>query len=398
MRRADAEALVRFEELIGTALVLAYLQVTQLMPVMEIEERASAAAKHFEGCVTPFGWDFTYMRITFITLVSPDVLNVRSKWLLRARLWKLILSQNVEGFWDASDTTAFALAARSVSEVKALPATIATRIKDSMRAFFETTGEDEELDFDDIEHVLDAAHETKVGARVSAADELGGVEDFDRRVFDCPLTNHGSAITATMPRLLRQVRDEHAGASVERVWTTMCCVAFLETQPVMWLWGDGDAYYFEGEERTIVDAAREWVERHAAERPALEAAIRDGKLWKRAKRVTRLWRRATETRVAQLRASKAIRSQMNLSHAHRSLVSITRALLTQHETFSTFLSEPLEGLQRWQSACSLTRFATRPAPDEPRCGAARRVDRAPLRGLLAGVCVHPLLRSRSACR
>jgi hypothetical protein len=114
--------------------------------------------------------------------------------------------------------------------------------------------------------------------------------------------------------------------------------------------GDGDAHYFKGEERTMVDAAREWVEKQAAELPALEAAIREGKLWKRAEHITKLWYRATETRVAELRASSAIRKQMNLSHAHRSLVSIMRALLTRHETFSTFLSEPLEGLQRWQSA------------------------------------------------
>ena len=52
---------------------------------------------------------------------------------------------------------------------------------------------------------------------------------------------------------------------------------------------------------------------------------------------------------------------MNLSHAHRSLVSIMRALITQHETFSTFLAEPLEGMQRWQSAsrCGLRRASAR---------------------------------------
>ena len=100
----------------------------------------------------------------------------------------------------------------------------------------------------------------------------------------------------------------------------------------------------------MVDAAREWLERYATERPPLLRLLADESLWKRAKQVTGMWHRASEARVAELRASKAIRAQMSLSHAHRSLVSIMRALLTRHETFSTFLSEPLEGLQRWQSA------------------------------------------------
>jgi hypothetical protein len=97
-----------------------------------------------------------------------------------------------------------------------------------------------------------------------------------------------------------------------------------------------------------VDAAREWIDRYAAERPELQLVLADPQLWKRAGHVTKLWHRASEVKVAALRRSPAIRSQMSLSHAHRSMVDIMRALLTQHETFSTFLSEPLEGLQRWQ--------------------------------------------------
>jgi hypothetical protein len=98
-------------------------------------------------------------------------------------------------------------------------------------------------------------------------------------------------------------------------------------------------------------AAREWIEGHAAEHPALAAALQGPALWDQAEHVCKLWHRASEARVAQLRRSTAIRSQMALSHAHRSLVTILRAVLTQHDTFSTFLSEPLEGMQRWQSAC-----------------------------------------------
>ncbi len=343
-RRADAAQVERFEELVGTALVLAFLQVTQLMPVLEIESRAAAAAVYFDGLTTPAGWGFTHTRTTFITLVSPNVLNTRNKWLRRARLWKLILSQNTEGFWDASDSVAFALEARSVQEMRNLPSTLIERAAQCVRGFFESVGQDEDLDENDVEQGVDSALDSNAGARVRENDEL----DAAHTVHDCPLTNTAHAILASLPSVLRRVCDELPGTSAERIWTTMCCIAVLEKQPQSWLWGDGDAHYFE--ERTMVDAAREWVEKQAAELPALEAAIREGKLWKRAEHITKLWYRATETRVAELRASSAIRKQMNLSHAHRSLVSIMRALLTRHETFSTFLSEPLEGLQRWQSA------------------------------------------------
>ena len=71
--------------------------------------------------------------------------------------------------------------------------------------------------------------------------------------------------------------------------------------------------------RTIVDAAREWVEHHAAEHPALASALADCAVMKRARGVTWLWRRATEVRVAQLRKSIAIRAIMNRSHVRRRL-------------------------------------------------------------------------------
>jgi hypothetical protein len=62
----------------------------------------------------------------------------------------------------------------------------------------------------------------------------------------------------------------------------------------------------------------------------------------------RKWREACEWRVAELRRTKAIREQMGLSHVHRISTELMRALVTQHNTFATFLSEPLDGLQRWQ--------------------------------------------------
>ena len=137
----------------------------------------------------------------------------------------------------------------------------------------------------------------------------------------------------------------------------------------------GDLY--EPQERTIVDAGRQWIECYASKRPALAAVLADEYVRKRAKRTVRSWREACEWRVSQLRRTKAIRkqvravlrrgarccrrrgaarmaddgtpsAQMSMSHVHRIGTELMRALITQHETFATFLSEPLDGLQRWQ--------------------------------------------------
>lgn len=68
------------EEFIGTALVLAFLQVTQLMPVLEIARHRAAAAAHFEGITSPAGWSFDDTATKCITLLSPGVVSTRDKY------------------------------------------------------------------------------------------------------------------------------------------------------------------------------------------------------------------------------------------------------------------------------------------------------------------------------
>ncbi len=99
-----------------------------------------------------------------------------------------------------------------------------------------------------------------------------------------------------------------------------------------------------------MDAGFQWIESYAAERPVLAAALADDVVRKRSKRVVRGWRRACEMRIAELRRTEAIREQLGVSHLHRMSTEVTRALITGHSTFAVFLSEPLDGLQRWQSA------------------------------------------------
>ena len=242
----ESEQRQKLEELVGSALVMAYLQSTQLMPVLELAEHRAAAAKYFEGTVTPAGWDFAKMNIMFVSVVAPGMLNTHAKWLLRARLWRLILSQNVEGWWDATRTSAFALEARSMEEVENLPDTVFTRALNLLRGATEIAVEDEDdaKEGHAASRVLSSALEERVRGKVLKEDQLRVLDEFEEEkaenVYDCPLTNSAHSIVSSIPHRLRLLGAEHAHINVARVWTTMCCIKVLEVQRTCWIWGDGD--------------------------------------------------------------------------------------------------------------------------------------------------------------
>jgi hypothetical protein len=346
------------EEFIGTALVLAFLQVAQLMPVAQLAQRRAAAAAHFARATTPAGRSFAETTTALVTLLSPGVLNARSKWFLKARLWRLVMTQAPGGYWDAVDSVAFALEARSAAEVAGVKASWLDRVKERLSAATEAAEElAESHDLGDLltggaaqdagaaQHLatqksmlsrLDSAR-----ARGEDAGEEEGGEDDD------PLRCSAAAVGAAMPRRLSALRNGGELEDAERVWTTLCCIALLQTLNCCWLVTDGDLY--PQQERTIVDAGREWLQARADEQPALAAALADGALEAAAARAVARWHRAWTARVDALRRSPAIRDGMALSHLHRSCTEFMRALVTKHSTCSVFLSAPLDGMQRWQT-------------------------------------------------
>lgn len=337
--RADTLALQ-----VGTALVLASLQAATLMPVVELAQHVSAAKRHFAAMLTPAGKPFDQLCTDLITMMSPGNIDLRRKWLPRVRMWKLLLSQNTDGSWPASSTTAFALEARATSETEVLKQTLLERIKERLSNVAEEMDADHGSATEAVLQGLRSEQELDPATpRSPGAPEAYSGDD--------PLTCSVDAIVASIPSRLAAVKAVDASVDVVRVWTTMCCVASLQRLNVSWVWGDGDIY--EERERTVVDAGREWVEQYAEEKPALKEALTGGSVRAAAERTTGLWRRACEMRVAELRRSEPMTSQLMVSHVHRAGTEITRALVTGHSTFSTFLSEPLGGLQRWQSACAL---------------------------------------------
>lgn len=153
-----------------------------------------------------------------------------------------------------------------------------------------------------------------------------------------------------------------------------------------------------------MDGGREWIEAQAAAWPQLAAALEGDKVMNAARRTTKHWNRAWEQRVSELRASPALRHHMTRSHVHRTAIGVTRALVAQvrawlqtrctrrtdasraaqNETFRTFLSEPLDGLQRWQLwvvlltlVCSQLLVNIWMCAHAPRRASARRAARLP---------------------
>lgn len=344
------------EEFLGTALVLAFLQICQLCPVVTLSQQRRRAAAHFEAVSSPCGASFTDTCTKFLSLLS--TLNQRSGWWNKSRLWKVILSQNNDGSWPLSTTVAFALQARSGGEVDSLKLNWLERLQDMLSGAAETAEQLRSADFDVtslqdstvqrfdtvnmVQRFDTASSVQRADSRsLHAGDTDTGAGDAEgRETADDPLFCPTSAVVTRMPRSFYNCPD------ADRVWCTLCCIALLETFNCSWLFSDGEIY---GDvEVTIVDAAHGWLDTHAATHPSVAALLSDDAGLRQARRAVASWNRAWRRRVRELRTSEAIRDQMHTSHLHRAGTEVLRAICTKHETFAVFLSTPLDGLQRWQ--------------------------------------------------
>ena len=337
---------------------MAFLQVTQLIPVLEIARLRGAASAHFAKLTTPSGWSFDDTARTFLSFLSPGVLNTRDDWWVRARLCKLILSQSKEGYWDSSDTVAFALEARSSEEVADVMPHLLERLKDKLAGAGVLA---KDLMHSGVHRLSssNAADEVDLALRPSSRrsrlrhHSLTASVPYLDESNDDPLWCNPRAIHASMPLRLDALRkgDPRNELELDRLWTTLCCCSFLQSLSVSWLATDGDLY--PQEERTLVDSAYAWMDAHVAKHPALAAAIADGELAKAAKRTTAQWHRAWKRRVGELRRAEVFTDHHGTAFKHRASSEMARALCTKHATFSVFLSAPLDGLQRWQMWCIL---------------------------------------------
>ena len=268
-------------------------------------------------------------------------------------MWKLILSQDADGSWPASSSTAFSLEARATTETANLKQTLLQRIKET----FSSAAEEMDADHGGVaEAVLQGLRGETVDEKGTPRMSVVGPAGLDVNPGDDPLTCSADAILAAMPKRLAAVKAADPTVDVVRVWTTLCCVSSLQRLNVSWIWGDGDTYA--DPEKTIVDAGRLYVERLAAEKPALAKVLASGAVRQAAKRTTAAWKRANEMRVAELRRGEPMTSQMAISHVHRAGTEMTRALVVGVRS--------LGGLRAERSGCS-TRVLRLCAHLLPRC-------------------------------
>jgi hypothetical protein len=289
---------------------------------------------------------------------------------------------------------AFALCARAHQETATLNRSLKERVRDFIgrltEAFEEADGEGDADLTDTLEHLM-GEQADKLHKNDELAAQLAEAERDEPN--DDPLECQAAAIVASMPPRLVRLAIDDGNINAARVWTTMCCIAFLEDLHFCWLWGDGafgSAHriarrccpfallcslqkhvaqvtctpkrkkrswmvrcvpfsfacacavgFAHWSFRCIAcasAAAREWLEQYAEVHPSLKEAMADESIQKHAKRLLRLWVRTFEQRVYELRSSPAIVAQRNLSQLHRTGTEMMRALVMRHDTFRTFLS------------------------------------------------------------
>lgn len=100
-----------------TALAFAHIYAAGLLSPYEIAVREVASAKYFAE-FDPHGAvcrrSFPELVQHFKVMLGGTNLLKRSRWYERARLWRLILLQSREGWWDPSPGVAFGLLAQYV--------------------------------------------------------------------------------------------------------------------------------------------------------------------------------------------------------------------------------------------------------------------------------------------
>ena len=246
-------------------------------------------------------------------------------------MWKLILSQDADGSWTACSSTAFALEARATAEIASVKQTLLQRIKETLSS----AAEEMDAQHGDITEAVLQGLRGEQQVDETGTPRVGVDAGVEVNPGDDPLTCSADAIIAAMPARLAAVKAADPSVDVVRVWTTLCCVSSLQRLNVSWIWGDGDLYA--DPEQTIVDAGRLYVEKLAAEKPALAEALASGSVRLAAKRTTGLWKRANEMRVAELRRGEPMTSQMAISHVHRAGTELTRALVVGVRSFPSFV-------------------------------------------------------------
>ena len=376
-------------EMTATALMFAFLYVAHIAPDRKLAERQRATAEHYHGHRV-LRHSFSDLVEMFKIMLAPGNLFAQKKWLERARLWRLILLQNEDGSWDATDGVGLSLLAQRTRPVPAprgaegdnfggLAGDITalvnfdevgsdmadgegggdgagaqgrTRADEEDEAAARQQDDEEGGDGDAPGVVVDAAgqkvHSVVVpgtGKRLTFSDW----RDPEKVKMDCPLSGlDAAAIRWSVPTVLADLEASTGGAlPAARVWTTLLALVVLRRMRECFLCEAPDPSGAGGDHRTVVDYGMGYLDDLAASYPELDSAL--SALYASAEEFVAVWRLRHEVLVRHAKAAWDENAQLRATtDAHRSWGFFFNTLRRSHETFAAFLAPPTGKLQRWQ--------------------------------------------------
>ena len=201
-------------EMVGTALMLAFLANQRVLPVLELSVRVAAAKEFFRGVRVPgIDHEFDSLLSMFMVMLGCEggALTARAKWMATTRLWRLLFLQRDEGCWDLTHSLAFALEAH-----EGQPAPKTKKANKGLAALAALCVGDGNLE-DDLD---DAADDVVDSDEEPAADEKQTEtreEEQQKRVTDCPVSFSAAAMRRRIPAALLALNDTYDDPAMQRM-------------------------------------------------------------------------------------------------------------------------------------------------------------------------------------
>ena len=140
------------------------------------------------------------------------------------------------------------------------------------------------------------------------------------------------------PRRAHGSSPTRPSVPVERIWATVLALAVLENMDHSWL---------VDEERTIVDAGREYLEAQGRADHRVRRLLRNKTLQNHAQRTIKRWQAVLSYHIGLIRGVNFMSAFIALKHFQRASMRVMLAIMTQHSLLATFLDTEAV-LKRWQ--------------------------------------------------
>ena len=189
-------------DLVGTALVFAFMANQKTLPVMELSARTEAARAYFADLrVAGIDHGFDSLHSKFLLMLGPDAgtLTARDKWMATSRLWRFVLLQREDGGFDLTQSLAIALEAHE-GEPPPLKESKWRKRFAVLAGLCAGASDGDDLD--------DAADEA-----MSSDDDDAAISDRPqndaKKIKDCPISFSVAAVRRRIPPALLFLNDSY---------------------------------------------------------------------------------------------------------------------------------------------------------------------------------------------